>query len=662
MGILADILIILLLGILPNFVFLDDPIGFNYPKLAIIYLVTLVILVHGFITLKKDRQITCSDFLILMFTFIYFLSTIFSQSKYLAVFGDWLSPNKEGFLITICLLVIYKYFRKIADRKFLQKALFVTVLGVSFALLWGLIMQSGQAFYMGIPLRMSSLEYNTIYFSNLLIIGLPASLSLAIIQKTRKTKVIYTLVVLLISLGVILSLTRAVWISGTISIWLFFYLLLRLRTTFIKGWGMKLMKVYLIILVVLCFYLAPVITKRIKEPFNPPAVYSSINIRILEYGSALKIIKDYPLFGVGPDNVRIIFPKYRSLKLNDNLKEWNIGVGNIRSYYLNLMVNIGIFGGLIFLLLVVQIFKTILRGFLNMDSQIEQVAYLGLMISWLAVVINFLFYSSSLTAQIFFWVLSGILMGINKEKVFLKINLPPNFAPLVFWSILTGFFCILSVDVFSKLIFSQRVYQSEVPQRIELIARAISLNPFDIGYYYQQSQQYLPMIERSVVFHTTDSDQIKGWMEIVQSGLDFGEYLGPNDPQLWEDQAWLSLQKLRLGSSQEKEQLLEQELAIAQKALDLNPTSPRVADIITLGYLAMEGKKLKEAESSARYSIKLMPGYIIGHHHLGEALKQQGRFEEAILVYQQSLQYGSNQTFTKEEVEKIRKLQELNKN
>lgn len=666
--ILNNSLVILIFGIIPNLSLIQDPIQFNYPKILLIYLISVLIL--GFfilIFLQRKTQkfeITSSQILILAFLLLFVISTINSQSLILSIFGDWFAPSKQGLITYLCLLLFFFYFRYQASFEILPKILFVAVLGGCYIFLWGVMNQSGLDYYQLFPIRMSSLEQNTIDFSSYQTLVLPAALILFLAAGKIQHKILSFLGLLLISGSIILSLTRGAWISAVLTISIISVLLWRWEYFQKKG----LKKYFLalsLMLVTALIYFFPLIKARFAETFSF-SIYNSPVIRSLEYQAGLKIIRDFPLLGVGPDALRVVFPKYRPLELNLNLKEWNQVVIFIRSYYLQVAATSGSLSLVTLLVFIIYIARLSLKTLKEVPEG-QFFFVLGIFGVWLAISISFIFYNASLTQQLFFWSLSGFLTGLTKEKKIFLLK-APDFQKIMPWRLIIpavlmlfwlSLILAITIDLVSKVYFIQRVNLSERDQRLETIATAIRTNPFDGSYSHKYVLEYLPKIAQIIIFRPDDKVTAQDLIYEALNKLQQARKLNPKDPQLIYDQTLLDIQTIRLAKGVEQEKLLPSVLKNAEGSLAANPTSPDVADIITLIYLAMEGKKLKEAEGAARYSIKLMPGYVIGYHHLGEALKQQGLFEEAIQAYQQAFKYDPDNQVSKDEISKTQKLMDF---
>ncbi len=89
----------------------------------------------------------------------------------------------------------------------------------------------------------------------------------------------------------------------------------------------------------------------------------------------------------------------------------------------------------------------------------------------------------------------------------------------------------------------------------------------------------------------------------------------------------LSRQVLR-GYASRPVETLERALALAQKAVSIDPESPQAQ--WSLGYIYMQQKKYSHAVKALEYAISLSPSYADGYGLLALIRNNQGQAEEAI--------------------------------
>lgn len=663
--VLLNLSIFLLFGLLPNLSLISDQYLFDYPKVLLVYLFAIIF--FGVLSYSVVKSITysirirLSSILICIWLLILLLSTVFSQSAFISFLGDWNTQNRgQGFLMSISFLLIFLYFRQEASRGILLKVLFVTSLGAIYNFLWGVINQSGLAYFRDLPLRMSSLEFNTIDHANYLSLALPASIVMFFVSKTNLQKLVSLIGIFILTMGIVLSLTRGAWIS------ILTVFILMLRVVYLKGvFRLRIIRLLgfgiIIFLIVGLYYIWPVVIQRVKETVDP-SIYNSINIRILEYQAGFNIFASYPVLGSGPDTIRIVYPRFRFANLNSNVQEWNQQTTFLRSYYLQILATTGVFGFVIFLGLIYQIFHTVFNHLKNLS-----LVFFGIFFVWLIIVVSFIFYGASIGQLVFFWGLGGLMLGLQKNEPFFVFNISGNSTLLTFkyvLKIITAFLVLILIillllDGFSRWVFWRRLYAADRDGRLVMISKAIHINPFNLKLRHNFVSESLPKISQGVQFMKDSSGLVESWINDAEDILKVSESFVGNDPSLKNDYSLLLLQKVRLVESERKKDVLQKAVGVTKELIRINPTSPEALDNLTMIYLAMEGKNLKDAEIIANKSIKVMPLFVAGYHHLAESLKQQGRFQEAVAVYQDAIKIYPEDAIAPKEIEKIIKLKSV---
>jgi tetratricopeptide (TPR) repeat protein/O-antigen ligase len=116
---------------------------------------------------------------------------------------------------------------------------------------------------------------------------------------------------------------------------------------------------------------------------------SSLGQRLVFYNTALNIIKDYPIFGVGFDNFRIIYSRYRLQEHNVIYKDYSnsdIVPERVHNEFLNIALNIGIVGLVLYLTFIFAILYLLTRKY---KSSVEKEMKL-LSIAFVAAIAGFL--------------------------------------------------------------------------------------------------------------------------------------------------------------------------------------------------------------------------------------------------------------------------------
>ncbi len=654
----------MLLGVLPNtYALLGERIDFTYPKLAIVYFASILILLNFAFRVFKEKNITIKlnkvDILVLLFLLANVVSTYFSINFYTSVFSEFYGPVKTGLLFTASLITIYFYFRHNFKSLNLRFAFWITLISILFDLFWGFQTRSAESFYHGIPIRMASIEFNVIFFANYLLVLPTVSLALCLYEKRAFFKIIALLSFFIAIFAIITSLTRSVWIVSAISLFIFVHYYYRGSISRVSKKTKRfviLRSLLAIIALVYIFY--PIVYPRVIAVTHDPLQTNSVIIRLDEQKAAIEIAKNNFLFGSGPNTIRYVYQQHRNPTLNLNPVEWENFTTYIRSYYLEIAATTGIFGLIFFLEIIINILKKSKYIFISKNFLL-----VGLLLAWLSIVLHFLFYGPTPLSLVLFWSFSGILLGFsgNTKPLFIKtfslLSRPLSITLLILCSLS---FVLLTRDIKSKLIFHSVPANNANIQTLNQILEADKLNPYDPNYKLEYAYRQLRTVHFEINSQTPRVDKIKDRLQKAKDSLDYVNKLDPGNAKIARYISEDSYFLFRVAKYEKQDRSQEFRIALndALAAQSQAPTMPDYLDLVTQVYLENDAKNLKEAESQARKTISIAPTYSQAWHHLGEALKQQGRFDEAIQSYEETLKYDPENPVSKAEIEKIKILKQ----
>lgn len=663
----VKIVIFLLFAVLPNtYAFFGERLDIQYQKLALIYAVALLIIFASCLKIFLTKKITLPfsriDLFIALFAISYTLSSLFSINPYTSIFGEIFASNKSGLLTLYSLLVIHYFLRFSTSFKDFLFAATITIGGIIYALAWGVFTHSAETFYKGVPIRMSATEFNVIYFTNYLMVGVPIILSLFFHSAKYYLKLFFFFIFILFIAFILFSLTRSAWIVTPVVCFVFFLTYFRSHPVSVSV--KKVVPVTILLFSVLVYFLFPILSPRISAIWRDPIQNNSVSIRMHEQKSAIDIALKHPFLGTGPDTIRYVFPQYRPAQLNNEPRNWQKFTTYIRNYYLQLAATIGIPGALAFLSIIItasgQLYKT--------WKEEKNILYLGLSFAWFSLVLHFLMYDMTLTTAVFFWGFLGLLFSpLQPAMSEARHSRPTNYKLQSFFSSAIIILCIplfflsyaLYRDVQSKYFFKRIPATPASIFELAAIEKAMSLNPIDPNYKIEYAYRLIEFSGREVNKENPDKDLIQTHLSKANQALLLADKIDPGDPYLKFFQARSAYLQFRLAKFKKTDrfQKFEKAITLALTAEKMAPTIPDFVDLVTSVYLENDAKSLKEAESQARKNIEIAPLFLQARHHLGEALKQQGRFGEAIAAYEESLKINPDDFIAKAEIEEIKALQ-----
>ncbi|MCF8009200.1 MAG: O-antigen ligase family protein [Halanaerobiales bacterium] len=211
--------------------------------------------------------------------------------------------------------------------------------------------------------------------------GIIASLGLLFVEKGKRAKILNVLYILIVISGLIITDSRGSLVGTAVG-----SLILSVFVSY-KIIGLLSSLVIFSLIINNDYY------QRVISIFSLENRYNDMRLKV--YQGTLNMIKDHPLFGVGPGNFLSVYPKYK-------LPGETINAMSPHSNYLNIISGWGIIGGLFFF---GWIFYTIIKNIIGIDNNYKKILIAVLIGFWAHVVFNDL-----ATAY------AGILMGLIDNK------------------------------------------------------------------------------------------------------------------------------------------------------------------------------------------------------------------------------------------------------
>lgn len=205
---------------------------------------------------------------------------------------------------------------------------------------------------------------------------------------------------------------------------------------------------------------------------NHPTVQTRLNA----WKSAIHMVKDHPILGVGIANYEIYSWKYQTEKLERMTLATNTRVDKTHNEYLQVLSELGIIGFILFLWFLIEIARSFFIGISKGEVNIFYTLAFGMGIFAILVDSMFAFPLQFPATVVHFWIYAGIITKINPHNEPLSIaNRIYNFFEGVKRQLLIG---ILFLSFFSMVIFSY-----------------LSLNMVNAEWHYRAGQ-FLKVIPR----------------------------------------------------------------------------------------------------------------------------------------------------------------------
>ena len=302
--------------------------------------ILLVLLLANYKKFTIDKK----DILILIFAILIFVSTMLSGNVKNSIIGE--QKRYEGMLSLFSYIVIY-----FSAKKFLNYKNKKILLGVFYIIYISICTLGLLQYYIKIP-NISLFNKgiigtfgNTNFMGSFLSIGLPV---FTIMYITKNSK-ISLLVSALAFFCLIACEARSAWVAISLfSIFLLIYLLKQKNKEFFKR-----AIVLLIIFVIIFMHLFTVGSNFVKRKINTTlkdtkvAITQGINKnmgsgRIHIWNITIDLVKKYPFFGVGPDNLKYGLANNGTEEYIEYIKNYNSIIDKAHNEYLQIAVTIGI--------------------------------------------------------------------------------------------------------------------------------------------------------------------------------------------------------------------------------------------------------------------------------------------------------------------------------
>lgn len=383
---------------------LADP--FNSPKLWVLLIVAAWLV--GYILSFRNiifvsRELTLTLYIVLIFIFFTLIAAIFTDFKYVALFGD--TQRRNGFISYLCLAIILVS-TTLFIRLFNIKRLYMTTFFIaSVSAFYALMQTNGKDF----------VKWNNPYNAIIGTVGNPnfAAAVMAVMGVIVFSTIfikefsfyfrVYAAVLALALLGLIYKsnarqglLAYALGAGIFLTLWLYG----RNRKLGIAAIGIGFM---LFIFALLGMLQIGPLEKYLYKP--------SVSVRGYYWRAGFEMLMHHPLFGVGIDRYGAYFKQYREVGYPLSYG-FNITSSNAHNTFIQLFATGGIFVGVSYLLLNAYILKRAIVGLKSLNGN-NRLVLSGIFSAWIAFHAQSLVSIDNIGVSIWGWVLGGSIIGLS---------------------------------------------------------------------------------------------------------------------------------------------------------------------------------------------------------------------------------------------------------
>lgn len=601
---------------------------FNLPKVTILRVIVLIMLSSWIVKTVEKGEFTWRksplNLPVLIFVFVTFIATIFSTNPYHSFFGQHMY-HMEGLWATLIYVTLYFLVIANLDVSKIHKIILIFLIVSGVTVVYGLLQHFGIEF---VNWQTSSKERiwssmgNPNFFAGFLVMAIPLSIVVLLDWRRKngnklplKTALLITLLCFQL-LCLNFTYSRASWIG------LFFGLAI-IAILWRKQLG-KMRKIFkftiLVLFIALLFvfsFKAIEMRKLALENLEPLETYGLISktvkrivsvidlsdadaaSRISGWKSAMEMIKERPLLGVGPDTLSINFRRYMFPEFSRLIGKALANPAYAHNEVLQIAATMGIVGLLSYLWLLLSYFRTITK----FPDLRQDPIVVGITASISAVLVNNLFSFHTVTTATLFWLFLGFTSVLwSKERGEKSVSI--SISRGIKWAIYSIIFVL---NLFLIGIFL-RIYSADVH--------------FINGLASEARRRY---------------------------DLAISEYQRAVEIAPWEQTYYQNLAKVCLNvapvvpDETQKIRLLEKSVAVYKTHLELIPQDAMSHHGLGVAYMHMAEQLSNQsyyqlAQESFQRSIQMAPYFLEPYINLGTVLYRLGRKEEALQSYDKALQ------------------------
>jgi len=551
---------------------------FQLPKLIFIFIFTFFVYIYLFIYEKKFKSFRNDIFFIPIFAFV--LWRIVSLKNCTNIYSGIYNILILIFFITLYYGLI-NFFENEEEIKIFFKSFAFSSIVIS---IYGIL----QVF--GIDIIDWQIKYTALstlgrrnFAGEYIVMGIPYVYCLFALSY-KKEKILYSFILLLLFLHLILTFTRASYIAFFFSSLFFVFLLKKKKIEMSKK-----------ILIIILFFL--LINKGICgiKAFEK----GTFKTRFIIWKNSLKIIKENPVFGIGPGNFEIVFPSYTRENSEFFQDE------RIKDVH-NDMIEVGVESGTIGM--VTFIFLILYPFYIFFKNKKFYIVPVSIITSLLALYINSLasFPFKRYSTLFLFWCnlsFLSILYGKRdkKESKYHKFS-------LIYFIIfsLTSFILIIRGSMANYFISNA----SKGINIIEYTEKGVKANPFSFEFnFFAGNVEYFygNNLEKSIFYYEK------------------AKYLFPNYYKLYNNLGIVYFQKRDYKRAEEN----------YLKAIYLNPKNHEAYN--NLGSLYIETGKYEQAIPYLLKCIEISPSFYVAYFNLGMAYYLKNDYKKAREYFEKTL-------------------------
>ncbi|KPJ69187.1 hypothetical protein AMJ44_04500 [candidate division WOR-1 bacterium DG_54_3] len=349
--------------------------------------------------------------------------------------------------------------------------------------------------------------------------------------------------------------------------------------------------------------------------------------------SAFQIIADYPFFGIGPEVLKMVFPRYET-ELFRFKEAFHVKQDRCHNETFDVGVSKGLIAFLVYLWMLFTVFRV---GWVKAKGagEEEKLMLAGLLAAALAFLIQNQFSFGVVAITSLFWIIWGMVMVVGEApgsssgqgagRKFSWLDLPwlpvAVVVILVVFSIYLSFFSFRG-DIWFKL-GKTRMEMRRIPEAAEAFEKSLKVFPFEGGTVSHLGIAYLNLSRVA-------PEKMK-YLNQAISTLNYGTQI---DPYNADNSYMLSKIYLMIGD-------LDNSQKYGEIAIKVDPYYAEVYH--TLGMIYEARGKYREAAEHFEKAFLINPNLVEPMQMLENANRRMGEPDQTLRVFEKALKkYGDN--------------------
>lgn len=335
----------------------------------------------------------------------------------------------------------------------------------------------------------------------------------------------------------------------------------------------------------------------------------TVKSRFLVWKIALQMVRENPVFGVGPGNFEIRYPEYAARE-EEALRTSKFKVRDVHNDYLETAVNTGIPGLLLFLYLLFAAGKTCLAACRNSSGE-KRLLLAGAASSTAAVLINALasFPLKNPSTMLLFWVNISCIGAIAGRAPEVKFVFPQRVLRIYFILFIAAG-AAMSYRALAASRHTRQAGRSRGSEALELAEKAAELNPFSFETLFRAGRAAIDA-----------GDYRKAYIYLSRSNL-----MHPHHDDTHNN---LGMVYFRTGNYSEAEKSF-------LEAVKLNPVMPETYN--NLGAVYITTGRYSKAIPRLEKALSLKKDFAMAAFNLGTSYYMEGDKEKAKEYYEKTLE------------------------